>query len=111
MRRYATPRPRQNGAMNKLEATYAQHLAVLQSVGEVWQVAYEGVKLKLAPSTFYTPDFLVITPTAIELHETKGYWHEDARVKIKVAAALFPHFVFKAITKERGQWVVEDFNP
>ena len=48
----------------------------------------------------------------MEIHETKGHWEDDARVKIKVAATLFP-FRFFAITQGRkekkGQWIFEEF--
>ena len=33
----------------------------------------------------------------LELHECKGFWRDDARVKIKVAASLYP-FKFIAVT-------------
>ena len=48
----------------------------------------------------------------IECHEVKGYWQDDARVKIKVAADQYP-FRFVAIKarakKDGGGWAVEDF--
>ena len=36
----------------------------------------------------YTPDVLIAPPTGLELHEVKGFWQDDARVKIKVAAEM-----------------------
>lgn len=97
------------GQMNKLEASYAQHLKELQQFGQIAGFFYESMKFKLADKTYYTPDFLVLmTDGFIELHEVKGFWEDDARVKIKVAADKFP-FKFKAIKKTNGQWVTEDF--
>ena len=34
--------------------------------------------------TYYNPDYLVIYPGHFEIHEVKGFWRDDARVKIKV---------------------------
>lgn len=64
---------------------------------------------RLADKTFYTPDFVVLAPDGVlEMHEVKGFWEEDARVKIKVAAAQFP-FRFVAITRDKGNWSFESF--
>lgn len=102
-------RPR--GQMNKLEAAYAQHLREQEYAGAIAWYAYEAAKLRLANNTFYTPDFLVMRANGeIEVHEVKGFWEDDARVKIKVAASLYP-FRFIAVTKKKGEpWKVEEFS-
>ncbi len=75
------------GAMNKTEAAYAAHLEWLKQAGDVVWFRFEGVKLRLADSTFYTPDFAVMAVDGVlEMHEVKGFWEDDARVKVKVAA-------------------------
>lgn len=95
--------------MNKTEAEYAAMLELRKRAGEIAWYAFESVKLRLADATFYSPDFTVMLANgALELHEVKGFWQDDARVKIKVAAALFP-FQFFAVTKKRGAWEVEAF--
>ena len=99
--------------MNKLETDYAAYLREVQQSGEIDWFAYEAIKLRLADNTFYTPDFFVMGANGLlECHEVKGYWEDDARVKIKVAAALFP-FAFRAVTrlakKEGGGWKFEFF--
>ena len=43
----------------------------------------------------------------LECHEVKGWWRDDARVKIKVAAELFPWIQFVAVTKQPQGWVEE----
>lgn len=97
------------GAMNKTEAEYASMLEARKRAGEIAWYNFEGVKLRLADATFYSPDFAVMLSNGqMEMHEVKGFWQDDARVKIKVAAALFP-FAFFAIQKKRGAWVVEAF--
>lgn len=101
------------GAMNKTEAQYQMHLASRLHIGEVQWFKFEGIKLRLADNTFYTPDFAVMAADGVmELHEVKGFWLEDARVKIKIAADIYP-FRFIAVRakpkKEGGGWAVEDF--
>lgn len=101
------------GQLNKTEQAYAAHLAVLKAAGEVAWFKFEGIKLRLADNTFYTPDFAVMrVDGAMELHEVKGHWADDARVKIKVAADLYPFrfLAFKARPKrDGGGWHEEAF--
>ena len=101
------------GSMNKTEAAYDAHLAALQHAGQIKWRKFEGLKLRLADSTFYTPDFAVMAADGvIECHEVKGFWQDDARAKIKVAADLYPFrfIAVKARTKKAGGgWEVEVF--
>ena len=101
------------GAMNKTERSYDDHLAEQQHTGLILWRKFEAIKLRLADNTFYTPDFAVIANDGVlELHEVKGFWQDDARVKIKVAADLYP-FRFVAVSavakKHGGGWGVERF--
>jgi hypothetical protein len=100
---------RQPGAMNKLEAIYAQELELRRRAGDVLWFEFDAVKLRLAGSTFYTPDFFVmLADGSLEVHEVKGHWEDDARVKIKVAADKFP-FRFLAVSRAAGAWRLEEF--
>lgn len=95
--------------MNKLEAAYCQELELRKRVGEIIWYGFETVKIRLADRTYYSPDFaIVLADGTLEIHEVKGFWEDDARVKIKVAAEHFPA-KFKAITKVKGSWKVEEF--
>jgi hypothetical protein len=97
------------GAMNKTEAAYDAYLKLLQRAGEILWHEFEGVKLRLADKTFYTCDFAVLPASGLlEMHEVKGFWQDDARVKIKVAAAKYP-FKFVAVTKKGSGWEREEF--
>lgn len=102
------------GTMNKTEAAYASHLDLLRAAGEVIWHRFEGLKLRLADNTFYTPDFAVMAADGVmECHEVKGFWQDDARAKIKVAADLFPFrfLAFKPRPKrDGGGWEREDFS-
>jgi hypothetical protein len=107
MRRYATGRKRP-GSMNKTEAAYAQLLEGRRIGGRIEWYYFEGIKLRLADNTFYTPDFFVMNADReLEVHEVKGFWEDDARVKIKVAAETFP-FRFFAIKRKRLDWEIEE---
>jgi hypothetical protein len=100
------------GAMNRTEAAYEQLLKSRLMAGDIQWYRFEGMKLRLANNTFYTPDFFVMAADGLlEAHEVKGHWTDDARVKIKVAASQYP-FRFLAIKRGRdvSGWVIEEFN-
>jgi hypothetical protein len=94
--------------MNKTELAYSEYLEQERLQGRIARWDYEPEKLKLAPHTFYSPDFRIIRPDGtIEFHESKGFWEDDARVKIKIAAALHPYKFFAAKRKKKadgGGW-------
>lgn len=102
-----------SGQMNKTEAAYQKHLEQLKAAGEVAWYRFEGIKLRLADNTFYTPDFSVMRANGqMELHEVKGHWTCDARVKIKVAADQYPmRFIAVKVQPQKlgGGWAVEEF--
>jgi len=102
-----------SGTMNKTEAAYEQELKLKLHAGLILWYKFESMTFKLASDTRYTPDFCVMDASGeIELHEVKGFWQDDAKVKIKVAASLFP-FKFIAVKakakKDGGGWAVEEF--
>ncbi len=88
--------------MNRTEAAYQAELELRRRVGEVASYGFEVLKFRLAKDTFYTPDFIVmLSDGKLEAHEVKGFWRDDARAKIKIAAALFP-LKFRTVTRSRG---------
>ncbi len=96
------------GERNKQEAEYEQRLELLRRANEISWYKFEGLKFRLADKTFYTPDFVVMQNTGlIELHEVKGFMQDDANVKIKVVAELYP-FVFKVARKVKGVWEINE---
>lgn len=101
------------GVMNKTESRYADLLEQRKFAKEIAWYKFEGLKFRLADSTFYTPDFAVMLWSGeMELHECKGYWLDDAKAKIKIAADMYP-FRFIAVKvkakKDGGGWSVEEF--
>lgn len=110
----AKARQHERGEMNKTEARYASHLELRRIAGEILSWSFEPITLRLAKRTTYTPDFFVVTASReIELHEVKGSWRaphqDDARVKIKVAAKLFPEFRFVSASVDGKSWKFEEF--
>ena len=100
------------GAMNKTEAAYAAHLEQLKATGLVAWFKFEGVKLRLADNTFYSPDFAVMLADGqMEMHEVKGFMTDDANVKIKVAADMYPFrflLVRAKAKKDGGGWLIKE---
>lgn len=113
-----------DGGMNKTESRYAQELELRKRVGEILWYCFEGMKFRLADNTFYTPDFSVLgADGALQCHEIKGTeqaWsksgiqyararaEDDAKVKVKVAAEMYPLAFFVAhYTRESGWTLTE----
>lgn len=96
------------GERNKTEAAYEAFLEALRMTGSVAWFKFEGVKLRLADNTFYTPDYAVMLSNGqMEMHEVKGsraIFADDAKVKVKVAAEQypFPFVVAFPVPKSRG---------
>ena len=92
------------GRMNKWEALYADRLRLRIATGEIVRFYFESVKFRLAEGCWYCPDFLVETRDDWEIHEVKGYWRDDAKVKCKVMAESFP-FPLIIVSKGKGMAV------
>ncbi len=102
--RYASIRRRHiPGAMNRMEVAFAEQLELRKKAGEIRDYQFEAVKLRLAKATFYTCDFMAVGEH-ITFYEVKGFKEDDAMVKIKVAARLFPWFEFILVTRDRRGW-------
>lgn len=101
------------GEMNKTESKYAAYLDELKKCGDILDYWFEGLTLKLAANTRYTPDFLVMLPNgALQLHEVKGaiaIFRDDAKVKVKVCANMYPFEMLVAYPKKGGGWNVDPY--
>jgi len=101
------------GEMNKTEEAYQRELELRKISGDVSWYKFEGIKFRLADNTFYTPDFAVmLADGTMEAHEVKGFWQDDAKAKIKIAADMYP-FRFIAVKvrakREGGGFSAEEF--
>jgi hypothetical protein len=96
--------------MNKTEQARALDLESMKRAGIIVAWWYERWTFKLADDTRYTPDFVIQRPDgSLEVEEVKGFWRDDARVKLKVFVEQYP-FPVRAYTRgRRGEWDVETF--
>jgi hypothetical protein len=92
------------GKMNETEKRYAGHLDLQKQSGDILEWWFEAMNLRLGDKCFYKVDFLVLTADhELQVHEVKGFWTDDALVKIKTAADKFP-FRFVAIRWVKKAW-------
>lgn len=105
---------RQSGAgMNKTEALFLAHLQA--TYPGAW-IEREPVALKLGNGVHYNPDFMVADITGssqLTAYEVKGHMRDDAAVKIKVAASLFPFIRFVLVWRDRraSGWAMQQIIP
>lgn len=98
------------GTMNGLEKAFAATLEEWRLSGVVRWYAFEGVKLRLAQGAYFCPDFAVLFDDGdFGFYECKGFWREAGRLRMKVAAEAYPHWMFNAVQQVKGQWVYEAF--
>ena len=102
------PAKRQLVYRSKWEDEYAQVLKLKKAAGEIVSWSYESVRLRVAESNWYTPDFLVITEDELQFHEVKGFQREAGMLRLRTAAYQHRAFRFFLVTKKAGQWLVEE---
>lgn len=75
----------------------------------------QAITLLIANGVRYTPDVAVLSKTESVFYEVKGFMRDDAAVKIKVAASVYPCFTFYLVTKrkkkEGGGWSIQQMLP
>jgi hypothetical protein len=85
--------------MNKLERAFYGHL--IRTTNYV--ILCQSVKLRMADKTWYSPDFFCLCEDGIaRVFETKGFMRDDAAVKLKTTAEMYPYFRFYLVTKKKG---------
>lgn len=98
--------------MNKTEKRYADYLELQKHAKEIVSYKFEVIKFVLGYKTTYLPDFMVLNiDGTVGFDEVKGFWRDDARVKIKTVARMFPEFRFRAVQWVKGSWEYEDISP
>lgn len=96
---------------SKLNKTEAAYLAFIKCLGFAW-IGVQNVTLKLADDTRYTCDFFVVDSKGhVQGREVKGFFRDDAKVKIKVAARLFPWIEFQIVRKTKTGWEHQTIKP
>lgn len=117
-RRFGLGKKKVRGEPNATEKAYRSHLGALATAGKVLWFDYEPCNFKLAPKTYWTPDFLVLDADSLELqvHEVKAKWKKEkgphieaaGNVKIKVFADLYPLRCF-VVWQENGSWQRKEY--
>jgi hypothetical protein len=103
----ASPDP---AGMNRTEAAYSRRLDRMRAAGEILSWRYEALTFRLGHRCNYTPDFLVISPTEVQIHEVKGgFVREDGLIKWKLAAERHPEFRFFLCRLVKQQWSIEEY--
>ena len=105
--RYVEPTKAQ--AINKTEAEYLARLTALKRAGEILEIyGHQSIKFQIGERCFYSPDFPVMTPTGLEMHEVKGghVW-EDGQIKFKAAATIYRFCRWVWAQKIHGEWRIE----
>jgi hypothetical protein len=92
---------------NKLEAEWGKRLGS----GGVDCVRHNAIAFRLANGVVYWPDWtgrVVGMPCAWEV---KGFMRDDAAVKLKVAASLYPEVRWFLVWKEGKEWKEQEVLP
>jgi hypothetical protein len=103
-----------NTVMNKTESAYAQHLELLRLAGEISLWKFHALTLTIADPpnakcARWSPDFAVWDcDMVLAFHDVKGHIEDHAIVRIKCAAAQYPHPIFTA-KKTRDGWNLEQW--
>ena len=97
--------------MNKLEKRYGDYLNQLKMAGEILDYRYEAFSLKIGFNCRYHFDFFVVTKDEFQIHETKGFMRDDARVKLMGAAASFPWFRFFLVKAQGKGFNISEIKP
>ena len=109
MTRRARVATTQRTTMNKTEAAFHAHLSLQQKAGVWVHIGFEEITLLLGFRCRYTPDFHVVASDgAVTFFEVKGFWRDDARVKIKTAACRYWMYRFCAVKKAKTGWRYEE---
>lgn len=108
-----TLRQKRGPKMNKTEAAFEAYLKARYDP-EDWALGSQNITLQLGNGVRYTPDFNAFSRRGDMrpmFWEVKGHMRDDAAVKLKVAAALYPQFDF-ALVKKQGKtalgWRIEE---
>jgi len=94
--------------MPKLNKTEAAFLAILKTERPGCWIGVQNIALILGHDTRYYPDLWCYDIGGVTAYEVKGFFRDDAKVKIKVAATLFPWIKFVLVFKDKSGWRREE---
>lgn len=95
--------------LNKLESAW---LAVIRADITLAWIGVHAMTFKIGDDCRYTPDFMALNIDGeLIAYETKGFMRDDARVKLKVAARMFPFVGFVLVERKAGAWICTEIQP
>lgn len=94
--------------LNKTERAYHQYLVCMNYQ---W-LGVQNITLKLADDCRLTPDFAYLDKDGhLVMIDVKGFQREDALIKMKVAARMFPWIRFVIVKRNpNGGWAHNEVN-
>lgn len=96
---------------SSLNKTEAEYLAGLR-MDRYPFIGIKSITLKIGDDCRYTPDFVTYSiDRGVCLHEVKGFMRDDALVKMKVVARMFPFWRLLLARKVKGAWSVTEVDP
>lgn len=100
-------RQKSSGGLNKLESDFLVELNCTHPIVHV-----QAVKLRLGNGVNYTADFFAFQDGKVYAFEVKGpHAWDDAIVKLKVAATMYPWIAFRLVWRESGAWKTQNILP
>lgn len=96
--------------INQLESDFLLYLKTYAVAGKIKS---QAITLVLANGCRYTPDFCVFGhENQLIAYEVKGpFFRDDAKVKLKVAASVFPEIEFVLAERKNGAWTETKIYP
>ena len=93
------------GPMNAWEKEHARDLFDRLMAEEISGYMFERFRFELGHNCRYIPDFVVMfNDGTFGADEVKGFFRDDAKVKLTVAARMYPQINFSLWTKGKGLW-------
>jgi len=92
--------------LNKTETAFRDCLKLMNPDGFITE---QAITFRLANGVRYTPDFVVFNPLAgtVDAFEVKAFMRDDAAVKIKVAASVYPFIKWTLAWRQKGDWKIQ----
>lgn len=95
---------------NKLEKRFEiECLNLWKFEHKIIDYAFEAITIRIGNGVTYRPDYWTVDSEGrTTFYECKGkqVW-DDAKVKIKVAAMLYPAYRFYLCRRENGAWIID----
>ncbi len=93
--------------LNKTELAYWHWL---QCQDNLW-IGLQCITLKMGHDLRLTPDCWALSHEGLRAIDVKGFQREDALIKMRIAARLFPFIHFVIVKKDGAGWIHNEVKP